>query len=182
MINKDTQLVFLGEWSDRTRASDMAKVVLQGGFMVQAIKHGKPRSMENRIPFYITANDLPCFGDDDVNVRRRVRVFTTKSLDSCKTHVNRWIKDNPMDCIVWCAQEIAKNLLYLVDPDERWYEKDAPLESAIRITDRGIFTGVDLPNDVGSLVFNTDKVKSLDSKDLQGESHIRTQSPLLRND
>ena len=49
MINEDTQLVFLDEWSDRTLASDMAKVVLQGGFMVQAIKHGKPRSMENRI-------------------------------------------------------------------------------------------------------------------------------------
>ena len=26
MINEDTQLVFLDEWSDRTLASDMAKV------------------------------------------------------------------------------------------------------------------------------------------------------------
>ena len=139
--------------------------------MVQAIKHGKPRSMENRIPFYITTNELPYFGNDDVNVKRRVRVFTTKSLDSCKTNVDRWIKDNPMDCIVWCAQEI-ENLLNLVDPDERWYEKDAPSESAVRITDRGIFTGVDLPNGAGSLVFDIDKVKSLDSKDLQGESQM----------
>ena len=62
----------------------MAKVVLQCGFMVQAIKHGKPRSMENRIPFYITTNELPYFGNDDVNVKRRVRAFTTKSLDACK--------------------------------------------------------------------------------------------------
>ena len=51
MMNEDAQLVFLDEWSDRTFASDMAKVVLQGGFMVQVIKHGKPRSMENRIHF-----------------------------------------------------------------------------------------------------------------------------------
>ena len=71
-------------------------------------------------------------------------------------------------CIVWCVQEI-ENLLNLVDPDEQWYEKDAPLESAVRITNQGIFTGVDLPNGAGSLVFNNDKVKSLDSKDLQGE-------------
>ena len=76
-----------------------------------------------------------------------------------------------MDCIVWCAQEI-ENLLNLVNPDERWYEKDAPSESAVRITDRGIFTGVDLPNGAGSLVFDIDKVKSLDSKDLQGESQM----------
>ena len=83
--------------------------------------------------------------------------------------VDHWIKDNPMDCIVWFAQE-TENLLNLVDPDERWYEKDAPSESAVRITDRGIFTGVDLANGAGSLVFDIDKVKSLNSKDLQGES------------
>ena len=76
-----------------------------------------------------------------------------------------------MDCIVWCAQEI-ENLLNLVDPDERWYEKDAPSESAVRITDRGIFTEVDPPNGAGSLVFDIDKVKSLDSKDLQRESQM----------
>ena len=161
----------MDEWSDRTLASDIAKVVLQGGFMFQAIKHEKPRSMENRIPFYITTNELPYFGNDDVNVKRRVRVFTTKSLDSCKANVDRWIKDNPMDCIVWCAQEI-KNLLNLVDSDERWYEKDAPSGSAARITDRGIFTGVDLPNGASSLVFEIDKVKLLDSRDFQGESQI----------
>ena len=90
--------------------------------------------MENCIPFYITTNELPYFGNDDVNIKRGVRVFTTKSLDSCQTNVDRWIKDNPMDCIVWCAQEI-ENLLNLVDPDDRWYEKDAPSESAVRITD-----------------------------------------------
>ena len=90
----------------------MAKVVLQGGFMVQAIKHGKPRSIENRIPFYITTNELSYFGNDDVNVKRRVRVFTTKSLDSCETNVDRWIKDNPVDCIVWCAEEIENVLTF----------------------------------------------------------------------
>ena len=90
----------------------MPKVVLQGGFMVQAIKHGKPRSIENRIPFYITTNELSYFGNDDVNLKRRVRVFTTKSLDSCETNVDRWIKDNPVDCIVWCAEEIENVLTF----------------------------------------------------------------------
>ena len=139
--------------------------------MVQVIKHGKPRSIENHIPFYITTNELPYFGNNDGNVKKRVRVFTTKSLDSCKTNVDRWIKDNSMDCIVWCAQEI-ENLLNLVNPGEWWYEKDAPLESAVRITERGIFTRLDLPNGAGSLFFDIDKVQSLDSKDFQGESQM----------
>ena len=76
-----------------------------------------------------------------------------------------------MDCIVWCAEEI-ENLLDLVDSDERWYEKDAPSERAVRIFDRGIFTGVDLSNGAVSLVFDIDKVKSLDSKDFQGKSQM----------
>ena len=91
ITNEDTQSVFLDEWSDRTLASDMAKVVLQGGFMVQAIKHGKPRSidgkprsMENRIPFYITTDELPYFGNDDVNVKRRVRVLQQNLLTDVK--------------------------------------------------------------------------------------------------
>ena len=58
MINEDTQLVFLDKWSDRTLASDMAKVALQGGFMVQAIKHGKPRSTE--IAFNFTSQLTSC--------------------------------------------------------------------------------------------------------------------------
>ena len=133
-----------------------------GTLVVHAIKHGKPQSMDNCISFYITTNKLPYFGNNDVNIKRQVRVFTTKSLDSCKTNISCWIKDNPMDCNVWCVQEI-ENLLNLVDPDEQWYEKDAPSESAVRITNQGIFTGVDLPNSAGSLVFNIDKVKSLES-------------------
>ena len=139
--------------------------------MIQAIKYGNPRGMENRIPFYVTSNELPYLGNYDVNVKRPVRVFTTTSFDSCKTNVDRWIKYNPMDCIVCCAQEIEK-LLNLVDPDERSFEKDARSESAVRITDRGIFSGVYLPNGAGSLVYDNDKVKSLDSKDLQGESQM----------
>ena len=120
--------------------------------------------MKNRIPFYIKTNELLYLGNDDVNVMRRVRVFTTKSLDSCKTNIDRWIKDNPMDCIVWCAQKI-ENLLNLVDLDEWWYEEDAPSESAIKVADCDIFTGVDLPNGAGSLAFDISEVTKSHPKD-----------------
>ena len=104
MINEDTH-IFLDEWAERTLQSDTAKLVLQRGYMVSAIKHGKPKILDNRCPFYITTNEVPYFGNDEENVQRRIRVFRTKSLESCLTNVDRWIRDNPMDCTVWIAQD-----------------------------------------------------------------------------
>ena len=43
------------------------------------------------------------------NVQRRIRVFKTKSLESCLTNVDRWIR---------IAQEIEENI-ELADVDER---------------------------------------------------------------
>ena len=43
MLNDDTQIVLLDEWAEDTLQSDMAKVVLQGGFMVSAVKHSDPK-------------------------------------------------------------------------------------------------------------------------------------------
>ena len=116
MIDEETQIILLDEWAKRTLQSDMAKLVLQGGCMVSAVKHGKPKILENRCPFYITTNEVPYFGNDEENVQRRIRVFETKSPESCLTNVDRWIRDNPMDCTVWIAQEIEKNI-ELVDVD-----------------------------------------------------------------
>ena len=69
MINDDTQIVLLDEWSGNTLQAHLAKTVLQGGYMVTAVKHGKARTIINRCPFYITTNQVPKFGADDVNVK-----------------------------------------------------------------------------------------------------------------
>ena len=74
MIDEDTQIIFLDEWAERTLQSDMAKIVLQGSYMVSAVKHGKPKILDNRCPFYITTNEIPYFGNDEENVQRRIRV------------------------------------------------------------------------------------------------------------
>ena len=65
--------------------------------MVSAVKHGKPKILDNRSPFYITTNAFPYFGNDEKNVQRRILVFKTRSLESSLTNVDRWIRDNPMD-------------------------------------------------------------------------------------
>ena len=47
--------------------------------MVTCVKHQSPKTLVNKAPFYITTNDLPTFGSEDKNVKRRVEVFETKA-------------------------------------------------------------------------------------------------------
>ena len=72
--------------------------------MVSAVKHRKPKILDNRSPFYITINEVPYFGNDEENVQRRICAFKTKSPESYLTNVDRWIRDNSMDCNAWIAQ------------------------------------------------------------------------------
>ena len=80
MMGEDTGLVFLDEWSENTLQADLAKIVLQGGYMVTCVKHQSPKALINKAsinkaPFYITTNELPNFGPEHDNVIRRVEVF-----------------------------------------------------------------------------------------------------------
>ena len=80
MMGEDSELVFLDEWSENTLQADLAKIVLQGGYMVICVKHQSPKTLINKAPFYITTNELPNFGSEHDNVMRRVEVFKTQSL------------------------------------------------------------------------------------------------------
>ena len=122
MMGEDTELVFLDEWSENTLQADLAKIVLQGGYMVTCVKHQSPKTLINKAPFYITTNELPNFGSEHDNVMRRVEVFKTQSLPSTLPNVNEWLRRNSMHCIVWAAQEIQQ-LLDFLNEEDRWYEK-----------------------------------------------------------
>ena len=52
MITNDTQLVLVDEWSANTMESELAKSILQGGWMVTAVKHGLPRTVLNNSLHY----------------------------------------------------------------------------------------------------------------------------------
>ena len=65
--------------------------------------------MSNNSPYYITTNQVPDFGDEDENVRRRIEIFTTQSLPNPEPGMNRWLYDNAMDCIAWMSDEINGN-------------------------------------------------------------------------
>ena len=121
MLKPDTQIVFLDELSENSLQSDMAKVVLQGGYMPKSTKHKEATFVLNNSPYYITTNDIPYFGSDDANAKRRIVAFETTSLPSTSTNVEKWMRKNSMHCIVWAADEIDR-LNDLVDKTELWYE------------------------------------------------------------
>ena len=123
MITDTTQLIVIDEWSTNRMRSDLAKTILQGGWMVTSVKHGLPRCVMNHSPFYITTNTLPDFRDENENVRRRIQVFETSSLPNVISGIDSWIYDHAMDCVAWAAQEID-NHHDLVSKEELWYETD----------------------------------------------------------
>ena len=121
MITNDSELIFLDEWSEHTLQSDMAKTVLQGGFLTKAVKHQTGTCIINNSPFYITTNMLPKFGLEEENVNRRIECFETKSLESPVPGVDRWLRRNEMHSIAWIANEINDHRS-MIDENELWYE------------------------------------------------------------
>ena len=126
MMTQTTQLVIIDEWSRSRMQSDLAKILLQGGWMVTSVKHGVPRQVNNNSPFYITTNHVPDFGNEDENVKRRIAIFNTTSLPEAISGIDRWIYDNAMHCIAWVAEEIQRHQ-NLISEDEIWLENASNL-------------------------------------------------------
>ena len=124
MINDGTQIVLLDEWSENRLEADLAKTVLQSGYMATAVKHGEARTIINRCPFYITTNQVPKFGADDVNVKRRIVVFETKFLSKTDTKAEDWTCRNAIKCIHWIIPETEEHFSE-TEPEELWYENTA---------------------------------------------------------
>ena len=124
MIKQDTQIVFLDEWSENSLQSDMAKEVLQGGYMPKSTKYKDATFVLNNSPYYITTNSPPSVGADDDNLKRRIKAFETTSLPgslpSTSPNVERWMRKNAMNCIVWIATVLKDH----VDKQELWYEEE----------------------------------------------------------
>ena len=125
-IKDDTMLVFIEEWTSQHLTSDVAKAVLQGGLMVTAVKSKEQRIVSNKVPFYITTNNLPDFGEEEENVKRRLAIFKTKSLPKTEPGVDQWLENNAMECIAWMAKEINRSR-HLIEKNELFYEQEPRL-------------------------------------------------------
>ena len=137
MIHDDTQLVIIDEWSASTMTSDLAKTILQGGWVVTAVKHAPPKQINCHSPFYITTNNVPDFRDENENVERRIHVFNTSSLSTITPGIDQWIFNNAMDCVAWIAHKLNSHR-DLIPPEERWYEDEEALNSVVPSSVDGI--------------------------------------------
>ena len=167
MITNDTQLVIVDEWSATTMESDLAKSILQGGWMVTAVKHGQPRTVLNNSPYYIATNHVPDFGDEDENVRRRIDIFTTESLPRTRPGVNRWLCDHAMDCVAWIAEEINANR-HLIPEHELWYEAG----DSERLT---------ICANEGECLFNNTQVRRISEADLRPDNVEEGNAPVIHH-
>ena len=122
MLMDDTELVFIDEWGSDTMGADTAKSLLQGGWIVQSVKHQKPRTIECRAGMYLTCNELPDFGDDQQHVAKRIAVYETVSLQDKVIEAPKWIEDHAMNCVVWILNQINSNIQF-VPKSELFYEK-----------------------------------------------------------
>jgi hypothetical protein len=119
--------------------TDLAKCILQGGWMVSAGNYGLPKTVLNNSPFYITTNNLPNFGKEEYDsVKRRIEIFTTMSLPQTLPGIDKWIYDHEMDCIAWIAEKINANREH-IDRHELWYEPNHSGPLTIVKTGGGVY-------------------------------------------
>ena len=122
MLDEDTELIFIDEWSENTLDISNVKTLFQRGWMVKSVKHQDAQTFDNKAGIYLTCNELPDFGVEQPNVDRRISVFHTTELPEPKCEAPQWIEDNPMECLIWMINEINRNVKY-VPQQERFYEK-----------------------------------------------------------
>ena len=156
MIDTDTELIFIDEWSEKTMSSENAKLLLQGGSLVKSVKYQDPRRFDNKAGIYLTCNNLPDFGIEQPNIDRRIAVFNTKELPEFKPEAPEWIQKNAMECLVWTIQEINRNIRH-VPRAERFYEKT--VDQGVPLLQRNLLSSEDLKkieslSETGHIDFN----------------------------
>ena len=129
---------------------DLAKTLLQGGWLVTPVKHWHARTVINNSPFYITTNKIPAFAEDDENVRRRIAIFNTKSLAETGPGIDRWMFDT----------EIKKYQQW-IETESLWYNRPGSNDRT-RTDTRGVG------------LFDVRAVKDIPQVDLQDHASFPT--------
>ena len=70
---------------------------------------------------YMTCNQLPDFGEERVNIERRLAIYQSRTLASTSSEAPEWMRKNAMSCLVWTINQINSHA-DLLDPEERFYE------------------------------------------------------------
>ena len=62
LVDEDTELIFIDEWSENTLNISNGKPLFQGGWMVKSVKHQDAQTFDNNVGIYLICNELPDFG------------------------------------------------------------------------------------------------------------------------
>ena len=99
IIQDDTELLWIDEWKKEMISDDLLKTMLQGGYFAQSIKHASPKMQNMQAGVYVTCNNIPDYGAEQVNIERRLYI-----------------------CLkLWLATFINAHI-ELVEREERFYE------------------------------------------------------------
>ena len=105
MISNNTEVIFIDEATESTMDIDDWKVLTQGGYAAYDVKYQTAKSFINRCPMIITAQRKLRFKpEDQPAMERRLRTYSFKSLQNPKKRAAAWLRNHPMDCIVWAAE------------------------------------------------------------------------------
>ncbi|KAL9978136.1 hypothetical protein ACROYT_G015623 [Oculina patagonica] len=81
------------------------KVLTQGGYAAYDVKYQTAKSFINRCPMIITTQRKLRFKpEDQPAMERRLRTYSFKSLQNPKKRAAAWLRNHPIDCIVWAAE------------------------------------------------------------------------------
>ena len=117
LINENTEVVFMDEWSIDSLNAEDAKKVLQGGLLMLRRKHKEAEKFAYSSGFYITTNEMPNFGQepDGRAIKRRLSVFETVPIPNLRNRVSDWLHKNCMMVFHYCAEQLKDEPLFSED-------------------------------------------------------------------
>ena len=108
MINYETEIVFIDEWSNNSMCAEDAKRVLQGGLQVLPQKHKEANVCVYKSGFFMTTNKMPYFGEgpDAEAISTRLAVFDTQPFPQVRQSCTRWMRKNCTTVFHYCADKL----------------------------------------------------------------------------
>jgi len=114
MINQQTQVVFMDEWTSDSLSCEDAKRILQGGRLSLPQKHMSASTCIYLSGFFITTNIYPDFGNerDCEAIRKRLAIFPTKPLKKKDGNVSAWLRRNCMKVFHYLAVQLKDTPMF----------------------------------------------------------------------
>ncbi|XP_066929136.1 uncharacterized protein [Clytia hemisphaerica] len=121
LIDDQTQIVMMDEWTPDSLSCEDAKRVLQGGMNFLPQKHKEGLRVNYNSGFFITTNVYPDFGNeiDNEAIRKRLDVFQTSSLKRKDPSVEGWLRINCMEVFHYLAEQLKHEPIFDT-PTHRW--------------------------------------------------------------